>query len=142
MRDPWVPQLRGKLAGEGADGDAVELAAQFGPGGVAGVLGDAGEQEGEPAQDDVGADPLLFPVVDRAEVDDLLHVSPAALDFQELPVAQGDVLGGHLRVGGAQEVLAVEVLLGPGLARVDAEQSAGGDAQVAVQARLRQCTYL
>src|SRR5579864_7508848 len=72
---------------EGADGDAVELAAQFGPGGCAGVLGDAGEQEGEPAEDDVGADPLLFAVVDGPQVDDLLHVPPAALDFQELLVA-------------------------------------------------------
>src|SRR3954449_5896741 len=68
-------------AGEGADGDAVELAAQFGPGLPAGVLRDAGEQQGKPAQDDVGPDPLLFAVVDGAQVDDLLHVSPAALDF-------------------------------------------------------------
>jgi hypothetical protein len=36
--------------GEGADLDPVELAAQLGPGGGAGVLGDAGEQEGEPAR--------------------------------------------------------------------------------------------
>ena len=65
---------------EGADGDPVELAAQFRPGGAAGVLGDAGQEEGEPAEDDVGADALLFAVVDGAEVDDLLHVAPAALD--------------------------------------------------------------
>jgi hypothetical protein len=31
-----------------------------------------------------------------AQVDDLLHVAPAALDFEELLVAQGDVLGDHL----------------------------------------------
>ena len=50
--------------------------------GLAGrVLGDADEQEGEPAEDDVGADAVLAPVVDGAQVDDLLHVSPAALDF-------------------------------------------------------------
>jgi hypothetical protein len=79
----------------------------------------------------VGADPLLFPVVDRAQVDDLLHVAPAALDFQELLVAEGDVPGGHLRVGGAQEVLAVEVLLGLRRPGIDAEQSAGGDPQAA-----------
>src|SRR6266404_8112152 len=115
------------------DGDAAELAAQFRPGTPGGVLCDAGQQEGEPAQVDVSADPLLFPVVYGPEVDDLLHVAPAALDLQELPVAQRDVLGGHLRVGGAQQVLAVEVLLGPGLAGVDAQEAAGGDAQVAVQ---------
>src|ERR1051326_6167114 len=53
-------------AGEGADGDPVELAAQLRPGRAAGVLGDAGEQEGEPAQDDVRADPFLFAMVDRS----------------------------------------------------------------------------
>jgi len=90
--------------------------------------------EGEPAEEDVGADAVLFPVEDGAEVDDLLYVAPAALDFEELPVADGDVLGGHLRVGGAQQVLAVEVLLGLRLRRVDAQEAAGGDAQVAVQA--------
>jgi hypothetical protein len=65
-------------SGEGADGDAVELAAQFRPGAPGGVLGDAGEEQGEPAQEDVGADPLFQPVVDRAQVDDLLEVAPAA----------------------------------------------------------------
>jgi hypothetical protein len=39
---------------------------------------------GQPAQQDVGADPVLAPVVDRAQVQDLLHVTPAALDFQQL----------------------------------------------------------
>ena len=113
----------------------AELVGDLVPGGAGGGLGDADEQQGEPAQDDVGADPLFQPVVDRAQVDDLLHVSPAAFDFQELPVAQGDVGGGQLRVGGAEQVLAVEVLLGLDGRGVDAQQPAGGDAQVAVQAR-------
>ena len=65
------------------------------------------------------------PVEDRAQVDDLLHVAPAALDFQQLLVAGGDVLGGHFRVGGAEQVLPVEVLLGLRLAGVGAEQAAG-----------------
>jgi len=55
-------------------------------------------------------------------------------DFQELLVAERDVLGGHVGVGAAQEVLAVEVLLGGGLRLVDAEQPAGGDAQEPLQA--------
>jgi hypothetical protein len=59
----------------------------------------------------VGADALLFPVVDGSQVDDLLEVVPAALDFQEPLVPQGDVLGGELGVGAAEQVLAVEVLL-------------------------------
>src|SRR2546423_6691079 len=49
-----------------------------------GVLGDAGEQEGEPAQDDVGADALFLAVVDGPQVDDLIEVFLAALDFRGL----------------------------------------------------------
>ncbi|WP_405088491.1 hypothetical protein [Microbispora sp. NBC_01389] len=75
-------------------------------------LNDADEQQGEPAQDDVGADAFFEPVVDRPQVDGLLHVAPAALDFQELLVAQGDVLGAEVGVTAAKEVLAVEVGLG------------------------------
>jgi hypothetical protein len=85
----------------------------------------------------VGADALFEPVVDGPQVEDRLHVAPAALDFQELLVAGGDVLGAHLRVGAAQQVLAVEVLLGLRLRLVGAEQAAGGDAQEPVQARHR-----
>jgi hypothetical protein len=40
----------------------------------------------------VGADAFFEPVVDGPQVDDLLHVAPAALDFEQLLVAQGDVL--------------------------------------------------
>ena len=74
-------------------GPVKVLAAQFGPGLAAGALGDAGQEQREPAQDDVGADALFLAVVDGAQVDDLLHVAPAALDLQQLPVAQRDVLG-------------------------------------------------
>ena len=59
-------------AGEGAEGELGELVGDLVPGGAGGRLGDPDEQEGEPAQDDVGADPLFQPVVDRAQVDDLL----------------------------------------------------------------------
>lgn len=83
---------------------------------------------------DVGADPVPAAVIDRAQVQDLLHVAPAPLDFQELLVAQRDVLGGQVRVAGAQEVLAVEVRLRLGLGLVHAEQAGGGDAQEPLQA--------
>src|SRR5262249_24938149 len=82
------------------------------------------------------ADPLFQPVVDGAQVNDLFHVAPAAFGFQELLVAGGDVGGGELGVGGAEQVLAVQVLLGLDSPGVDAEQAAGGDPQVAVQAGL------
>src|SRR5262249_10361799 len=54
-------------------------------------------------------------------------------DVQELLVAGGDVVGGHVRAGAAQQVLAVEVLLGLGLAQAGPEQAAGGDAQEPVR---------
>ena len=77
---------------------------------------------------DVGADAFFEPVIDRAQVQDLLHVPPAAFDLQELLVAQRDVGGGQVRVGAAQQVLPVQVGLGLDLGLVDAQQPAGGDA--------------
>ena len=41
----------------------------------------------------------------KGEVDDLVHVAPAALDFQELLVPGGDVGGGQVRVGDAEQYL-------------------------------------
>jgi hypothetical protein len=82
--------------GEGADGDALELVEQLRPGVPVGGLGDAGQERGEPAEDDVGADAYFFAVVDRAQVDDPFHVAPAALDFEELLVARAMSLVGSL----------------------------------------------
>ena len=67
-------------------------------------------------------------------------MSRQPLDFQQLFVSEGDVLGGQARVAGAQQVLAVEVLLrldGPG---IDAEQPARRDTQIPVQAGLVEIT--
>lgn len=58
---------------EGPDVNLFRLAAEFGPGPADCVLGDAGQEEGEPAEQDVGADPVLAPVEDWAQVDDMLH---------------------------------------------------------------------
>ena len=82
------------------------------PGVAGGGLDDADEQQREPAQHDVGADALFEAVIDRAQVEDLLHVPPAAFDLQELLVAQRDVGGGQVRVRAAQQVLPVQVGLG------------------------------
>lgn len=128
------------LAGPGV-GDRVQPL-QFGadplpgPGVPGGGLGDADQQQGQPAQQDVGADPVLAPVVDRAQVEDLLHVTPAAFDFQQLLVSQGDVLGGQAGVGAAQQVLAVQVRLGLDLRLVDPQQPTGGGAQEPLESRL------
>ena len=81
-------------AGEGAGVEPVEVAAHVVPGLAGGGLDDADEQQREPAQQDVGADAFFEAVVDRAQVEDLLHVPPAAFDLEELLVAQRDVGGG------------------------------------------------
>jgi hypothetical protein len=57
----------------------------------------------EPVQDDMGADAFCLTVAGGPGVDDLLEVAPAALGFQELLVPQGDVLGGQLGVGAAEQ---------------------------------------
>src|SRR5882757_5343992 len=115
---------------------ALELAPEVGPGVVAGGLDNADQQQSEPAQQHVGAYPVLQTVVDGPQIDDRLHVPPAPFHLKKLLVSQGDVLSAQLRVGGAQEVLAVQVLLGAGGGAVDPQQAAGSDAQIAVQAGL------
>jgi len=123
------------VAGELAHVQGPQFLTQASPG-VSGylVLGDPDEQQRQPAQQDVGADAFFLAVVDRTKVQVGLHVPPAALHFQELLVAGGDVLGRQRRVGAAQQPLAVQ----PGLATVQggvhAQQPGGGDAQVPVQA--------
>jgi hypothetical protein len=66
FRDLGALPERAGGAGEGADVDAAELAAQVRPGVTAGVLSDPGKEKREPAQEDVGADALFLPVIDRA----------------------------------------------------------------------------
>jgi hypothetical protein len=107
-------------AGEGADVQALELVAGAGPGGVGAGFHDAGQQQCEPAEHDVGADAVFEPVIDRPQVQDLLHVAPAALDLEELLVAQRDVLRGQVWVAGAQQVLPVQARVGGDLRGVEA----------------------
>src|SRR6266508_3708406 len=123
-------------AGEGAELDAFQLLAEAWPGVAAGGLDGAGQQQRQPAQDDVGADALLLAVVDRAQVDHLLHVAPAAFDLQQLLVAKRDVLDRQVGVAGAQQVLAVEVGLGLDRPPVGAQQPTRRHPQIAVEPRL------
>jgi hypothetical protein len=57
------------------------------PGGGSACLDDAGQEQGEPAEGDVGADAVFEPVVDRAQAEDLFHVPSASLDLEEVLVA-------------------------------------------------------
>ena len=81
------------VAGELPDVQGGEFFPEAPPG-VGGVLvlGDADEEQREPAQQDVGADPVFSPVVHGAEVEVGPQVPPAPFDLEQLLVAGGDVL--------------------------------------------------
>ena len=95
------------------------FAADLSPGLLAGAFGDAGQQQRQPAQQGVGADAVLQPVEHGPEQQVGLQVAEAALGLQQVLGAEGDVLGGQLGVGGGQQVLAVQPLLGLDLGAVD-----------------------
>ena len=73
-----------------------------------------GEVVGEHAEEDVGLDVLLEPVVDGAQLEPALERTEGALDLLELLVGAHDVGRFELRAGdaGAQDVDAVERGLG------------------------------
>jgi hypothetical protein len=85
--------------------------------GLAGAgLDDADEQQREPAQHNVGADALFEVVTDRAQVEDLFHVPPAAFDLEELfdPPAADQAGAGTAVVEAASALLLWETLNGRG----------------------------
>jgi hypothetical protein len=87
---PAGPAKRGR---QRSHRQALQLPTQRRPALIGGGLGDADQQQRQPAQRHVGADALLLAVVDRSQVDHLLQIVPAPLDLQQLLVAQRDVLG-------------------------------------------------
>ena len=84
------------LEGDGVD--AAELDGDAPPGGAGASFGDADEQQGEPAQQHVGADAGFEAVEDGAQLEGGLEVAEAAFGFEEVLVAERDVLGGQVRV--------------------------------------------
>jgi hypothetical protein len=115
------------------DDRCVELVAQSAPGVAGGGLGDADEQQREPAQHDVRADAVFEAVVDGAQFEGGLHVAPAAFDFEELLAAKGDVFDRQGRIGAAEQELAVESFFGRHDGTIDAQQSARSGAQEPAQ---------
>src|SRR5215218_7909674 len=110
---------RAGLAGQGDLGQTAGFAFNPPPTLLTGALGDAGQQQRQPAQQDVGADAVLQPVEDRAQQQLGLQVPEATLGLQQVLVAQRDVLGAEVRVGGGQQVFAVQPRLGLDLGAVD-----------------------
>ncbi len=121
------------LAVGGSEGDQVhplEFVADVAPGVVGGVLDDADEEQGEPAQLDVGADPVFAVVEHRPQSERALHVTPATFDLQQRLVGRGQVVGGQGGIGSAEQPLAVQVGLALDRGRVDAQEPTVGAAQV------------
>jgi hypothetical protein len=89
-----------------------------------GAFGDPDQEEGEPADDDVRLDAVLEPVEDGAQLECCLQVAEGAFGLAQVLVAERDLLGAGVGVGGGGQVLAVEARLGRDLASVD-QQPAG-----------------
>lgn len=83
------------------------------------ALADPHQQQRQPAQQHVRADPLLHPVVDGPQIQGVFERAEGVFDLDELPVAHGEIFGGEAIIRGAHQVRAVEPRLGPHLVRVD-----------------------
>jgi hypothetical protein len=85
-------------AGEGDEVQPLEFEGDASPR-VAGLaLGDADQEQREPGEQDVRADPVLVAVEDGPQLDRGLHVAEAALGLEQALVAQGDVLSGEVGI--------------------------------------------
>ena len=78
------------------------------PGLAGGDLGEPDQEEGEPAEQDVGADGGLMAVVDGPYVEGRLPVPPGPLDREELLVPPGHLFRAQRRVAAPEQELAVE----------------------------------
>ncbi len=119
--------------GQGDQVHAVEFLPDVAPGAVGGVLDHPQEQQGEPAQLDVSSNPILAVVEHRPQPQSALHVQPSRSTCSRLLVGRGQIVLGEGGVGGAQQPLAVQVLLALDRRSVDAQQPADGAAQVAAR---------
>jgi hypothetical protein len=122
-----------RAAGEGDGVDPAELDGDTPPGPVGAAFGNADEQQRQPAQQHVGADAVLESVEHRPQQQAGLQVAEAALGFEQVLVAEGGVFGADVRVGGGDEVLAVEALFGLDLGAVDDQPPVGLLAQPATE---------
>ena len=109
--------------------DLAELGADRAPGLIGARLGEADDHQGEEADQHVGADPVVFAVEDGPQQQRALEVAEGALRFEQLLVAERDVLGRERGVAGGEQVLAVEPLLGGDLRPVEREPAARALAQ-------------
>ena len=67
------------------------------------------QQQGKEAEEDMGMDTLVLPVIDGSEFKGGLERPEGPLHLQVLLVAEGDILGSERVIAGVDEVLAVKV---------------------------------
>ena len=84
-------------------------------------LGHPYQMQGQPAQKDVGSDPILFAMMDGTKFERGLQRPEGALDLEELLVPEGHVFRGERVVGGGQQIFSVEAFLRPDLPHVDGD---------------------
>lgn len=98
----------GVAGGVGGVVEALHGLSGVGPGLTGGVFDDAGQEQGEPAEADVGADTVFEAVPDGSEVQSGFHVTPPPFDLEELFIAECDVGGAHVGIGTAEQVFPVQ----------------------------------
>jgi hypothetical protein len=92
---------------------------------AAAAFGDAGQQQGQPADQDVGADAVFQAVEHRTQQQGGLEVAEATFGLEEVLVSEGGVFGADVRVAGGDEVLAVQPGLGLDLCGVHLQSAVG-----------------
>jgi hypothetical protein len=105
--------------GEGDGVDPAEFDRDPSPCHAGAPLSDSDQQQGEPAQQDVGVDAWFDAVIDGSRVEGGFHVTEPAFGFEEVLIAERDVLGGQIRIRRRQQILAVESFLGTHLGEID-----------------------
>jgi hypothetical protein len=93
--------------GQGDRVDSAEFERDASPVQPGASFGDADEQQGEPAEQDVGADAGFAAVEHRPQFEGGLQVAEATLGLEQVLVAQRDVLGAQVGIGGGEQVIAV-----------------------------------
>ena len=94
------------------------------PGESGASFGGPDQQERESAEQDVRPDPRLDPVEHRPQFQGALEVTEPTFGLEQVLEAQRDVLSRQVRVGGREQVLAVQPLLSGDLGAVQ-DQPAG-----------------
>ena len=79
------------------------------------------QEQGEPAEHNMGADTIRFGVVHRPEGQGCFEGTEGPLNFHELFIAQGNILGRQAFVTGAQKIFAIQFFSLPDLGLVNCQ---------------------